>query len=204
MPATSLSRYEGPACPRCNARLTRDWIRTGTVVCPDCDGTFESVAFEPPAPVLHVADIATIGPDGASVCANHARNAAVTSCSRCGLFICALCDLDVGSGSLCPSCFDRVRAEGALEGAASRVRDYVAMARVAMLVGIFFFFVFVGWLFGILAMYYLVKGRRDLRARGEALPKVAFATIGIIAGLEIIGGIITAVLMIASIVGALK
>jgi hypothetical protein len=199
-----MSRYEGPACPRCNARLTRDWIRTGTVLCPDCNVTFESVAFEPPAPRLQVADVATVGPDGASACANHARNAAVTSCTRCGLFICALCDLDVGGGSICPACFDRARSEGALTGAASRVRDYMAMGRVAVIVGVLTTFLFIGWLFGILAIYYAEKGRRELVKRREPLPRLAYGLINIFGGLEIIFGIIVAGAMIASFFMLLK
>ena len=201
---TAMAGYAGPACPRCNMILTRDWIRTGTVLCPDCGGVFESVAFEPPMPRLLVADVATVGPEGATACANHARNAAVTNCTRCGLFICALCDLNVGSGSLCPKCFDRFRAEGALAGAATRVRDYIAMARVAVIVGIFFMFLFVGWLFGVLSIYYLEKGRRDLARRGEPLPKLAYALIGIFGALEVIGGIGFGVLMVLSLMGKLR
>jgi ribosomal protein L37AE/L43A len=162
-----LRPYEGPCCPRCGATLMTDWIRTGVVTCPDCGKGFESTAFAPITPKLRVAEVATTGPEGANACANHARNAATTSCVRCGLFICALCDINLGSGSYCPSCFDRMRTEGALPAAASKTRDYYSMARVAVVAGIFFTIMLLGPLFGILALHYQSKGRKAMRARGD-------------------------------------
>ena len=43
-----VQSYEGPSCPRCHARLTADWIQSGTVICPDCNKPFEATAFRPP------------------------------------------------------------------------------------------------------------------------------------------------------------
>src|SRR3954470_16522302 len=120
----TLTPYEGPACPRCNARLTKDWIVSGTVTCPDCNKDFNAVAFTPPPEKTVITEVAAAGPELANACANHARNAAVTNCQRCGLFICALCEMDVGSGPFCPACFDRLRTEGTLRGAEQRTRDY--------------------------------------------------------------------------------
>src|SRR3954470_4194752 len=136
--------YEGPSCPRCNARLTADWIQTGIVRCPDCNRDFEAMAFRPPTHRLVVEHVAASGPIGANACANHAKNAAVTACQRCGLLICALCDMDVGTGSYCPACFDRLRSEESLQPAATRYRDYASMARVAMIAGLFFSSMFLG------------------------------------------------------------
>ncbi|MGH9422360.1 MAG: hypothetical protein ACRD3J_20455, partial [Thermoanaerobaculia bacterium] len=97
--------YEGPTCPRCHARLTSDWLRSGTIICPDCNKPFEATAFRAPQRQIEVVSVAAaLTPEGANACANHARNAAVTSCGRCGLLICALCNMDVGTGPFCPSC----------------------------------------------------------------------------------------------------
>src|SRR5215212_7078801 len=135
--------YEGPECPRCKARLTADWIRSGTVTCPDCNRPFEATAFHPPQARLRVVEV-TMTPEGANACANHARNAATASCQRCGLFICALCDMNVGAGSYCPSCFERLRTEGTLETAARRYRDYATIARTAALAGLVMWIMFLG------------------------------------------------------------
>ncbi|MBV9494916.1 MAG: hypothetical protein JOZ54_11770, partial [Acidobacteria bacterium] len=113
--------YDGPECPRCHARLTADWVRSGIIQCPDCSRDFEATAFHPPQRRAKIVEVMAVV-DGANACANHARNAAVTTCQRCGLFICSLCDMNVGTGSYCPSCFDRLRASNELRGSSARYR----------------------------------------------------------------------------------
>jgi uncharacterized paraquat-inducible protein A len=183
-----VKSYEGPSCPRCHARLTADWIQSGTIICPDCNKPFEATAFRPPQRKLEVLSLAAaLTPEGANACANHARNAAVTNCVRCGLFICALCDMDVGTGPHCPSCFDRLRADDALSPAATRYRDYASMARIAMIAGLFFSFVFMGIPFAAASLFYARKGFKQLR--GEGRSKIGLIIIIIVAILEIIGGL---------------
>lgn len=195
--------YEGPSCPRCDAHLTADWIRTGIVHCPDCFRDFESTAFAPPTRRLRVEQVGATGPEAANACANHARNVAVTTCQRCGLFICALCDMNVGSGSYCPSCFERLRTDGALP-VAGKTRDYRSMARVSAVAGALFVFGFVGPIFGILALYYQTKARKQQRARGEN-PWTAGAIVLLIFAVgEIVGGAIVDSMLIATMTGALR
>src|SRR4051795_6843346 len=134
-----VQSYEAPPRPRCHARLTADWIQTGIITCPDCRKTFEAMAFRPAQRRLEVVSVAAaLTPEGANACANHARNAAVTNCVRCGLFICALCNMDVGTGPHCPSCFDRLRADDTLSPAATRYRYHVLIESVCMNPGHFF------------------------------------------------------------------
>src|SRR5436309_842557 len=194
-----MPAYDGPACPRCHAKLTADWIRTGIVQCPDCGRAFEATAFTPPMRRLRVAEVAAAGPIEANACANHARNAAVTSCQRCGLLICALCDMNVGSGSYCPPCFDRLRAEGRDPAMVTKSRDYRAMARVSAIVGVFFAFAFIGWLFGILSLFYLSKARKQLAERGESAWPPGIIVIMVFDILVILGGIAAMTLMILAL-----
>jgi uncharacterized paraquat-inducible protein A len=191
LPARS---YEGPACPRCNARLTADWIQTGVVRCPDCDGDFEAMAFRPPAHRLVVEHVAASGPIEANACANHAKNAAVTACQRCGLLICALCDMDVGSGPYCPACFDRLRTENTLQSATTRYRDYASMARVAMIAGLFFSFMFLGIPFASVSLFYARKGFKQLRDEGRSI--VGLIIVVIFALMEFVGGLVLIAFMI--------
>jgi ribosomal protein L37AE/L43A len=164
-------------------KLTSDWIRTGMVMCPDCGRTFEATAFTPPTRRLRVVEVvATV--DGSNACANHARNAAVTSCQRCGLFICSLCDMNVGSGSYCPSCFERLRAGNELKGTGTRYRDYATMARNTMLAGLFF--LFFGFLFGPLSLYYARKGLKQLQTEGRST--FGLRVVSIFATLELLAG----------------
>ncbi|HEV7428465.1 MAG TPA: hypothetical protein VGQ46_19070 [Thermoanaerobaculia bacterium] len=168
--------------------MTADWLQSGIIKCPDCNKPFEATAFRPPQRRLEAVGVAgALTPEGANACANHARNAAVTNCVRCGLFICALCNMDVGTGPHCPSCFDRLRADDALSPAATRYRDYASMARVAMIAGIFFSFIFMGIPFAAVSLYYARKGFKQLRDEGRS--KAGLIIIVIVAILEIIGGI---------------
>src|SRR3954451_18618415 len=182
-----IKSYEGPDCPRCHARLTADWIHSGTVICPDCNKPFEATAFRPPERRLEVVSVAAaLTPEGANACANHARNAAVTNCGRCGLFICALCNMDVGPGPYCPSCFDRLRSEDALQPAATHYRDYPSMARVAMIAGLFFSFMYLGIPFAAASLFYAKKGFKQLR--GEERSTAWLIITVIVDILEILGG----------------
>jgi uncharacterized paraquat-inducible protein A len=189
-----LQSYEGPSCPRCGAHLTTDWIRTGIVRCPDCSRDFESTAFDPPSRRLRVEPVAASGPVEANACANHARNAAVTSCGRCGLFICALCNMDVGTGPYCPSCFDRLRSENALQPAATRYKDYVSIARVSMIAGIFFSFMFFGIPFALVSLFYARKGFKQLRDEGRSMAGLIVTIV--LASLELLAGLTLLILVI--------
>jgi ribosomal protein L37AE/L43A len=185
---TIVPSYTGPQCPRCGVALTSDWIRSGVITCPFCNRAFDATAFSPPPRKQVVTtEVVTVGPEGANACANHARNAATASCQRCGLFICGLCDMNVGSGSYCPSCFERVRSEGTLHTAARRYRDFATMARSFAIAGILLSLMFLGLPFGAAAMYYGVKARRQRRQEGRS---TAGMTVAIIVGLlEALGGI---------------
>lgn len=195
--------YEGPSCPRCHARLTADWIHSGTVICPDCNKPFEATAFRPPQRRLEVLSVAAaLTPEGANACANHERNAAVTNCVRCGLFICALCNMDVGTGPHCPSCFDRLRADDALAPASTRYRDYASMARIAMIAGLFFSFMFLGIPFAAASLYYSRKAFRQLREEGRS--KIGLMIVIIMALLEIVGGLALIAVMIVGLAKVTK
>ncbi|HEY8182792.1 MAG TPA: hypothetical protein VII32_11160 [Thermoanaerobaculia bacterium] len=166
--ARKKAPYEGPECPRCDALLGDDSRVTGTVTCPHCRATFEATAFNPPQRRMQIVEVAQSGPEGANACANHERNTAVTSCQRCGLYICSLCDMNVGSGSFCPSCFDRVRTEGTLGAATTRFRDYGSMARASAAAGFLFMFMLLGLPFGALTIYYANKGIKQAKNEGRS------------------------------------
>jgi ribosomal protein L37AE/L43A len=198
--AIKRTPYEGPECPRCEALLGDESRRTGSVICPSCGSTFEATAFNPPQRRMQIVEVAHSGPEGANACANHERNTAVTSCQRCGLYICSLCDMNVGSGSYCPSCFDRVRTEGTLGAATTRFKDYGSMASVSGVAGCLF--LFLGLPFGALTIYYARKGIKQAKADGRPTLGVRVAmALGIF---EAIVGSAGVALLILSLMGKLK
>jgi hypothetical protein len=184
-----VAAYSAPQCPRCAVTLTADWIYTGIITCPYCSRRFEATAFTPPQrKEIVTTEVIAVGPDGANACANHARNAASTSCQRCGLFICALCDINVGTGSYCPACFERVRTEGSLQPMARRYRDYATIARSAAIGGILVSFMFLGVPCGAVAAFFAVKARKQRRKEGRSTFGV---TCTLIVGiLEILAGVV--------------
>lgn len=190
--------YRGPHCPRCRAAVPDAWLTDGTVICPECGGDFEATRFTPADRKVEATRIIDEAPEGANLCANHARNAAVTSCQRCGLFICSLCDMNVGSGSYCPSCFSKLHIEGTLGDAARRYRDYTLLARSAVILGVLIWFLSIP--FGAVAMYWALKGRRQRREMGRKT--FAPVVILILGALQVIGGLALIALIVYSLVKA--
>ena len=133
--------------------------------CPSCSRPFQAVRFQPLEPRAPTVDLATAGPGEDVPCAKHARNRAAASCQRCGQFMCALCRIDADGKAYCPSCFERLSAEGAIASAVTRLKNYAGMANSLILAG--FLFSFAGLPIGLGAAYYSIRGLRDVRARGE-------------------------------------
>jgi hypothetical protein len=187
--------YMGPQCPFCSAPLDTTTLRAGAMQCPNCAKPFEATPFQPREARHQAVQVVTETPDGvAAACANHAGNAAVTSCQRCGLFICALCDMNTGQGSYCPSCFERVRNDALQTGA--RYRDYATMAISGAVVGLFCTILPIGPF----VIFWAVKGLRQRRSEGARAVGVIIAMI--LGVLESLGMIVLAVLMIIGIVSA--
>jgi hypothetical protein len=165
--------------------------------CPYCRGQFEATPFQPRERRHLAVPIVTETPDGvAAACANHARNAAVTSCSRCGLFICALCDMNVGEGSFCPTCFDRSRDQNPITGGATRYRDYATMSISAAVLSLVCGTALLP--IGALALYWGVKGIRQRRAEGTGIAGPVIAMV--IGGLQIVALLVFFTLMIIGMV----
>jgi hypothetical protein len=127
-PLTTARTYSGPECPRCGGYVDLDRMAAGEHRCVSCDGIFLATPFRPPVLRERVGSMAEAGPEGAVPCARHSGNAAVGNCSRCGVFMCNLCRIEIEGQELCPGCFDRLTAEGVLFGAQTRIRDYRGLA----------------------------------------------------------------------------
>jgi uncharacterized paraquat-inducible protein A len=174
--------YMGPQCPFCSAPLQAPAIHPGIIHCPSCMRTFEGTPFQPREAHHQAVPVVTETPDGtAAACANHAGNAAVTSCQRCGLFICALCEMNTGNGTYCPSCYERVRVEALQSGV--RYRDYASMAISGAAIGLLCSFFPVGPF----VIYWAVKGMRQRRSEGARVWGVIVAMMfGILESLGIV------------------
>lgn len=158
--------------------------------------SFEATPFQAREQRHATVHVVTETPEGvAAACANHAGNAAVTSCSRCGLFICALCEMNVGDGAYCPSCFDHLRNEGSSTAVGARYRDYATMARVAALLGLPC--IFLGFP-GALAVYWAIQGMKQRRMEG--ISRAGMIVVMIIGLLEVGAAVSIVALMIIGMV----
>jgi uncharacterized paraquat-inducible protein A len=159
--------YQGMACPRCNNALRHETLRSGEQTCPACNGLFEAIRFDPVEARVVVPDLAGTGPEGAAPCTRHARNQAEVACGRCGQFICSLCRIDADGKTYCPSCYERLSAEGSLASAVTRVKNWAGWASVCLIFSWFTGF-FLSPIISPLAVFFCVKGLKEKRARDES------------------------------------
>jgi hypothetical protein len=111
--------------------------RAGTVVCPGCNGDVapvETAARWQICPFcekrLHIRlwpairrnTNAAVAMAEQATCFFHPDKAFHACCQRCGRFVCALCDLQLGAEHVCPTCFERGRADSGLIGARAEWR----------------------------------------------------------------------------------
>lgn len=172
--------YAGPSCPHCLADLEIARVVSGMQACPSCFGSFEAMRFQAPDRAAAVQRLAEAGPGAETACAAHPANVAVVNCQRCGVFMCALCRIDADEMALCPACFDRLSAEGALASTRTTFRDYGRQASNTAIAGLLLM-VF-GLAIGPAAIYYGVRSLKQLRQMGETAGR-ARAVIAILAGL---------------------
>ena len=153
-------------CPRCRRPIDLGLITSAPDYrCPNCSRQFETVRFEVAVPNVVVVEMSDGHTDAAQPCSTHPRNAAVTSCQRCGAFMCALCRIDVDGKTLCPSCFERLSTEGSLESSRTTFRDYAGLSSVSATGGCLIWFI--GFILGPLAIYFGIKGLKQKKQMGE-------------------------------------
>jgi hypothetical protein len=153
---------------------------TGMQRCASCGEAFEAMRFAAPRPVEAARSLAEPGTANETACAAHPGNAAASNCERCGVFMCALCEIEADEMKLCPACFDRLSAEGALPSARTSYRDYGRQASMLALLGLPM--MMFGAVIGPAAAFYGVRSLRQLRAMGESGGRTR-AVLAILAGL---------------------
>lgn len=83
----------------------------------------------------------TLLSDEEAACAFHAKKRADSACQRCGLFVCALCALDVNGERICPRCLETGVKKGKLTDLESHrfLYDRLALLLVTYPLLIFYF-----------------------------------------------------------------
>lgn len=106
-PGTSPSTAGTTACPECGGSITPAAAPGGWQICPYCSKKL-SMGVWPVA--QQKMNVVSAMPEQ-STCFFHPEKAFEACCQRCGRFLCALCDLQLGAEHVCPTCFERGRAD---------------------------------------------------------------------------------------------
>ncbi len=120
------------ACPFCAGDIAVDETNTEWRACPYCSKRLLMRVW----PIVRQNSNAATALSDQATCFFHPDKAFQACCQRCGRFLCALCDLQLGSEHVCPSCFERGRADSDVSAAKAewRYRD-VHYDSIALTVG---------------------------------------------------------------------
>lgn len=119
-------------CPRCNGDVVPAETDTGWQRCPYCGNRMQIRTW----PVIRQNATAMAALSDQATCFFHPDKAFQACCQRCGRFVCALCDLQLGAEHVCPACFERGRANSGSEAGQAewRHRD-VLYDSIALTIG---------------------------------------------------------------------
>ena len=122
-----------PACPECGALLP-DLAPDHFVKCSQCSARVIGQVF----PALEMAARQPVGSgeramEGEAVCFFHPGKRAELSCSRCGRFVCSLCEMPIGSERVCPTCLASGLDDGKMEELITR---RVVWGQLALILGL--------------------------------------------------------------------
>lgn len=106
------------ACPGCNGQVVPIETETGWQTCPYCQKRMQFRLW----PAIHHNSSAVAAMPDQATCFFHPEKAFQACCQRCGRFVCALCDLQLGAEHVCPTCFERGRAASGPDGSKAEWR----------------------------------------------------------------------------------
>ena len=97
------------SCIRCKTPLSAEAINTFALIpCPACEEPIRADVY--PAlfrelPSGHAGDL--LQAEREAGCFYHPSKKALVSCSACGRFLCALCDVELNNRHICPACLEK-------------------------------------------------------------------------------------------------
>lgn len=77
--------------------------------------------------------------DEHATCFFHAKKVANVACDECGIFLCALCDLEVDNKHYCPKCFKNSKEKiGTLQGRTFLFDDFMLALAIVPIIFLYF------------------------------------------------------------------
>jgi hypothetical protein len=177
------------SCTKCISPLSEEMINTDSLTaCPSCNSLLRVDVF--PAvhrslPAGHSGE--TLQMSNEAGCFYHAGKKAVTPCSACGRFVCALCDVALSGRHLCPACFEKGKSKRKIKSLENHRTCYDTIALMVATVPILFYFISI--FTAPLAIYLTV---RHWNTPASIIPRtrIRFILAFILAGLQISGWIL--------------
>ena len=120
-------------------------------------------------------------------CFYHPGKKAVTPCSACGRFVCALCDVALNGRHLCPACFEKGKSKRKIKSLENHRTCYDTIALMVATVPLLFYFITL--ITAPLAIYLTV---RHWNTPSGIIPRtrIRFILAFFMAGLQIAGWIL--------------
>lgn len=150
------------SCPGCAGDIDVGEADTDWQACPYCQKQMQIRVW----PVVRQNSNAAVALPDQATCFFHPDKAVQACCRRCGRFVCALCDLQLGAEHVCPACFERGRIDSGADASKAewRYRD-VFYDSIALVVGWGWILFWPTWVAALPAVIFLhVKYRKAPRA----------------------------------------
>ena len=185
------------SCSRCKTPLNAQTLNTFALIpCPACGEHIRADVY--PAlfrklPSGHAGD--ALQAEREAGCFYHPGKKVTVSCSVCGRFLCALCDVELNNRHLCPACLEKAKAKRKIKSLEThrvcydKITFFVALLSMILI-----------WPTMITAPVVLFMVIRYWRAPGSIIPrsKIRFILAFGIACLQIVGWILIFGSMISS------
>ena len=130
------------ACGNCSWPFNLDELQVNpTISCPSCHTSQEVFVFpefSKAMPSVPVKKISELGNEAS--CFYHEKNQASRVCDNCGVFICSLCNLEMGEFHYCPKCVSLKMKTGSDDIPAQDVRLYDNKALLFAFLPVFLIF----------------------------------------------------------------
>jgi hypothetical protein len=131
-PTVTAIGSERVPCPNCAADIAAGETSTEWQICTYCEKRLLIRVW----PIIRQNNKAAMALSDQATCFFHPDKVFQACCRRCGRFVCALCDLQLGADHVCPTCFERGRSDSRAEpgNAEWRYRD-VLYDSIAVTIG---------------------------------------------------------------------
>lgn len=147
------------ACSNCGTPLPGNVFNIeGNVACVGCNAPTRALVF--PSLFAERAPVSTgeqLVLDGEASCFYHSEKRAAIACERCGRFLCALCDVELGSEHVCPRCIETGVQKDKMTHLKRQHTLYDNVALALALVPAIPFFWFFGWVMAPIAIFVAIR-----------------------------------------------